>query len=100
MLDIDLAVYRSIFLHTKLDFLGEDPSLHSWKESAKLAKVYVHGRFGVELDVLNLVQKTGETYAAVSENDARDKIAGRDRNCGWMMENHALENGESTCMSD
>jgi hypothetical protein len=34
------------------------------------------------LDVLNLVQKTGETHAAVCENDARDKIASRDRNCG------------------
>jgi hypothetical protein len=74
--------------------------LHSWKESAKLGKVYIHGRFGVELDVLNLVQKTRETHAAVCENDARDKIAGRDRKCGWMMENRALENDESTCMSD
>jgi hypothetical protein len=53
--------------------------LHSWKESAKLAKVYVDGRFGLEFDVLNMAQKTRETHAAVCENDARDKIADRDR---------------------
>jgi hypothetical protein len=100
MLDVNLVVYRSVFLHTKLWLLGWGPVFASLEGVNQACPGLRQRSIRLRVRCAKFGSKTRETHAAVCENDARDMIAGRDRNCGWMMENHTLENDESICMSD